>query len=213
MNVKLSIILFTIFISTLLCFYIFSSELEFEYQWGNSENLNQVNNIKIVNRGEKRITIKPGYEKIGRLQAKKVDIWIRQKPLSPMRTAQYRINHLNDEGELVIFSGIGGTPKDNIKRWYGQFKIRSDSSIANKIEKWDIMSNGFKIKFVYMEGIYIKSDMKMSKNQEIMENYALLAAILVDENEPYYFKMTGPIQLINYQKKMFESFINSIEKI
>ena len=62
-------------------------------------------NIKVLNRGEERITLKPGYEKIGTLQARKVESWIRETPSSSMRVAQYKLDYMKGNGQLVVFSG------------------------------------------------------------------------------------------------------------
>ena len=53
----------------------------------------------------------------------------------------------------------------------------------------------------------------MNSVTEELKDYALLAAIISGANEPYYFKMTGPSSLIKSQKKVFESFIKSIDKL
>ena len=75
---------------------------------------------------------------------------------------------------------------------------------------WDLKNNDLNKKFVYLEGTFIKSDMRKNRVLEEMENYSLLAAIVTGSHEPYYFKMTGPTALIKSQKNTFESFIESL---
>ena len=207
-NVKFIILFITIIISGSLSFYIFSNETKKVHG-----DLKLDNNVKVLNRGEDRITIKPGYEKIGRLQARKVSSWTRENPSSSMRVAQYSIDYAKDNGQLVAFSGIGGSSDENINRWYKQFKPESNLSIPETSVKWDLNKGRFKIKFVYFEGTFLKSNMRMSSVTEELKDYALLAAIISGANEPYYFKMTGPKSLIKSQKSLFESFIESIEII
>ena len=207
MNQKTLILILTIFISLILSLYISLNELN------ENDKLNDGNRVKTLNRGEKGTRLRSGYERIGRLQFKKIENWIRQQPSSKMRIAQYLINVSGYEGELVVFSGIGGTPDQNINRWYKQFKVKPDMSNSEGLLKWDVISNGFNIKFVHFEGTYMKSDMQMNRISEELENYGLLAAIIIGAHEPYYFKMTGPNLLINSQKNIFEDFIKSVLEV
>ena len=206
-NVKYLIFSITLIVSTILSLYIYSEESKKE----RSVNLDA--NIKVLNRGEDSITLKPGYEKIGTLQARKVESWSRETPSSSMRVAQYKIDYIKGSGQLVVFSGIGGSPDENIERWYKQFKSESNLSIAEIASKWEIVKEELNIKFVHFKGTYLKSDMRMNSVTEELKDYALLAAIISGANEPYYFKMTGPSSLIKSQISLFESFINSIQKL
>ena len=206
-NVKYLIFSITLIVSTILSLYIYSEESKKE----RSVNLDA--NIKVLNRGEDRITLKPGYEKIGTLQARKVESWSRETPSSSMRVAQYKLDYIKGSGQLVVFSGIGGSPDENIERWYKQFKSESNLSIAEIASKWEIVKEELNIKFVHFKGTYMKSDMRMNSVSEELKDYALLAAIISGANEPYYFKMTGPSSLIKSQISLFESFINSIQKL
>mgnify|MGYP001232693057 FL=1 len=206
-NVKYLIFSITLIVSTILSLYIYSEESKKE----RSVNLDA--NIKVLNRGEDSITLKPGYEKIGTLQARKVESWSRETPSSSMRVAQYKIDYIKGSGQLVVFSGIGGSPDENIERWYKQFKSESNLSIAEIASKWEIVKEKLNIKFVHFKGTYMKSDMRMNSVTEELKDYALLAAIISGANEPYYFKMTGPSSLIKSQISLFESFINSIQKL
>ena len=57
-NVKFLILLITLIISSILSLYIYSEESKKE------KNFQSDKNIKVLNRGEDRITLKPGYEKL-----------------------------------------------------------------------------------------------------------------------------------------------------
>ena len=56
-NVKFLILLITLIISSILSLYIYSEESKKE------KNFQSDKSIKVLNRGEDRITLKPGYEK------------------------------------------------------------------------------------------------------------------------------------------------------
>ena len=214
MNPKIALLTFTIIVSTLFSFYIYKNETrhnpklkDIHHAFANDR---EHENIQVLNQGEKNTAVQTGFEKIGRLQAEKVHSWSRQSPSSSMRLAQYSISDFDNSGELVVFSGIGGTPESNIERWSNQFKYKPD---PNSSLSWNLKNNGLNKKFVYLEGTFIKSDMRMNKILGEMENFSLLGAIVTGSHEPYYFKMTGPSKLIKSQKNMFESYIESLKEI
>ena len=214
MNPKITLIVFTILITILFSLYIHKNETRNDPKLTDVHhsfiNDSEHENIKVLNQGEKNTFLKAGFEEIGRLQAEKVHDWSRQSPSSSMRLAQYAITAFGESGELVVFSGIGGTPQSNIQRWSNQFKNRPN---PNTSLNWDLKNNNLDKKFVYLEGTFIKSDMRKNRVLEEMENYSLLAAIVTGSHEPYYFKMTGPTALIKSQKNTFESFIESLIEI
>ena len=214
MNPKITLIVFTTLISILFSFYIHKNETRNDPKLTNVHhpfvNDNEHENIKVLNQGEKNYSLETGYEKIGRLQAENTHSWLRQSPSSSMRLAQYAITASGNSGELVVFSGIGGTPQSNIERWSNQFKNKPN---PNTSLNWDLKTNNLDKKFVYLEGTFIKSDMRKNRALEEMENYSLLAAIVTGSHEPYYFKMTGPTKLIKSQKNTFESLIRSLKEI
>ena len=53
--------------------------------------------------------------------------------------------------------------------------------------------------------------MRMSEPIKKMKNFALLAAIISAAEGKYYFKITGPVEVLNKQKEEFNMFIRSID--
>ena len=214
MNPKIALLIFTIIVSISFSLYIHKNETKHDSKLTDVHhsliNDNEHENIRVLNQGKKNTPLKAGFEEIGRLQAEKVHNWSRQSPSSSMRLAQYAITAFGESGELVVFSGIGGTPQSNIQRWSNQFKNTPD---PNTSLNWDLKNNDLNKKFVYLEGTFIKSDMRKNRVLEEMKNYSLLAAIVTGSHEPYYFKMTGPTALIKSQKNTFELFIESLTEI
>ena len=211
MNPKIALLIFTIIVSISFSLYIHKNETKHDSKLTHVHhsfiNDDEHESIRVLNQGKKNTPLKAGFEEIGRLQAEKVHNWSRQSPSSSMRLAQYAITAFGESGELVVFSGIGGTPQSNIQRWSNQFKNTPD---PNTSLNWDLKNNDLNKKFVYLEGTFIKSDMRKNRVLEEMKNYSLLAAIVTGSHEPYYFKMTGPTALIKSQKNTFESFIESL---
>jgi len=203
MKPKIIIISFTVIVGTILSFYIMGQEskgtIEFDSQ--------------VANHGETKVKLKPDYIQIGRLQAKVPKDWVKEQPSSSMRMAQFRFPGNDGDGELVIFSGIGGSIDANLNRWYGQFKSETENSVSESAIRSNSQIKDMDVTFSYVEGTYLKSSMGMSRTKIEMPNYALLAAIVATPDGLYYFKGTGPKSTMDYHKVYFETFIRSIESL
>lgn len=213
MKQKELILLFTVIVAAALSFYIMGQE---------SKDLNEIDShvehdhestVQILNRGETKVTLKPGYDQIGRLQAKIPDGWKREQPASSMRIAQFQISGKDGGGELIVFSGIGGSVDANLERWYGQFKSETQQSVSETAVKSHDHINGMNVTFSYAYGTYMKSSMGMGGSTTEMPNYALTAAIVSAPDGPYYFKGTGSKSTMDAHKANFETFIQSIEAL
>jgi hypothetical protein len=213
MNHKILIILFAVFTGVLLGIYIIGNESNDAELSDANFKLDNKPTIQIANRGKPKVSLKRGYEQIGQLQAKVPQNWKRENPSSSMRIAQFILPGNNGVGELVVFSGIGGTIDANLQRWYTQFKSESGRPISEIAETIHDQVKGMDITFSYVEGTYIKSSMGMGGQKTEMPNYALLAAIVSAPDGLYYFKGTGPKSIMDSQKELFQQFIRSIEKL
>jgi len=203
MKPKIIIISFTVIVGTILSFYIMVQE---------SKGTNEFD-LQVANRGETKVKLKPDYIQIGRLQAKVPKDWEKEQPSSSMRMAQFRFPGNDGDGELVIFSGIGGSIDANLNRWYGQFKSETENSVSESAIRTNSQIKDMNVTFSYVEGTYLKSTMGMSGTKTEMPNYALLAAIVATPDGLYFFKGTGPKSIMDSQKVNFETFIYSIESL
>ena len=203
MKPKIIIISFTVIVGTVLSFYIMGQEskstIEFDSQ--------------VANHGETEVKLKPDYIQIGRLQVKVPKDWEKEQPSSSMRMAQFRFPGNDGDGELVIFSGIGGSIDANLNRWYGQFKSETENSVSESAIRTNSQIKDMNVTFSYVEGTYLKSSMGMSGTKTEMPNYALLAAIVATPDGLYYFKGTGPKSTMDSHKVNFETFNRSIEAL
>ena len=214
MTPKNLIILVAILTGTILGFYVLGEESkELEHSDPHAGHNHDEPTVQVVNRGEPNISLEPEYEQIGRLQANIPDGWKREQPSSSMRIAQFQIPGKNGVGELIIFSGIGGTVDANLDRWYGQFKSETKESISKSAIKTKEKINGMEVTFSYVVGTYLKSSMGMGGSTTEMSNYVLMAAIVIAPDGPYFFKGIGPKTTMDFQKDNFTQFIHSLEKL
>jgi len=210
MRPKIIIISFTVIIGTVLSFYIVGQESKGTNEIDSRVGQKSEPVVQVTNRGEPMVTLKPDYIQIGRLQAKVPKDWEKEQPSSSMRIAQFRFPGNDGDGELVIFSGIGGSIDANLNRWYGQFKSETESSVSESAIRSNSQIKDMDVTFSYVEGTYLKSSMGMGGTKTEMPNYVLLAAIVSTPDGPYYFKGTGPKSTMDSHKVNFKIFIRSI---
>lgn len=129
--------------------------------------------------------------------------WARETPSSSMRIAQFRIpNENGSEGELAVFSKIGGSIEQNLSRWAEQFKQPDNSDSKEKALTDTQIISGMPVTFMYLTGTFLSGGMMGSPLIE-KPNYALHAAIVEIPDDVYYFKMTGPESTVMKWKKIF----------
>lgn len=201
MNSQRLVIIFSGFIALILGSYITFSESkeipdDLELYHKNQTNFDK---NKLIN--------------IGELMFMLPESWEQESPSNSMRLAQFLLPGKNKNTRLVVFFGIGGTIGDNLERWYKQFEIENLEGESNRPIEWTENINNFDVTFTYLEGTYLKSNMRMTGPIEKMKNYALLAAIVDAPDGKYYFKTTGPLEILSKQKENFNKFIRSINSI
>jgi len=100
--------------------------------------------------------------------------WKSVTPSSPMRKAQLEIARGPEKAEVTFFhfgADQGGTPEDNVARWYAQFPGSEKNRITEHLQVGPV-----KITFAMTEGTF-SSGMPGGPTTP-MEGYALCGAIL-----------------------------------
>lgn len=142
--------------------------------------------------------------------------WQQEQPSSRMRQAQFKLPGVGgkEAAELAVFHfpGEGGSVEANLRRWYGQFKTADGQAISEPADRQNFTSNGLQITTVYVTGTYLKSTapMMMSGPKKELPGYAMMAAIVVHEASPWFFKATGPKETIDHWRADFTSFLKTI---
>ncbi len=171
----------------------------------------KVEKPQVTNRGEKPISLQPGYSQIGSIQAIIPDDWERETPSSNMRVAQFRLPKTNggtEDGSIAVFAGIGGGIEGNINRWFGQFKRPDGKPVSDFATITEGVVGHLKVTYVSTEGTLLASS--MGGPGEEKADYMLLAAIVDVHSELYFFKGTGPELTMKGQEASFKTFIHSI---
>jgi len=126
---------------------------------------------------------------------------------SPMRKAQLKVPgaDASKAAEITFFyfgKGQGGDVQANAQRWLKQFQSKPG---AEKIEPQEIA--GSKVTLVSTEGTFASG--MPGQPAKPMEDYALLGAILEDDDGPVFVKMTGPIATVKEARTKFVEFITA----
>lgn len=105
--------------------------------------------------------------------------------------------------EMTVMQA-GGSLDANIERWAGQFGDEGKASLKRETRTLA----GYEATVVSAQGPYGG----MSGEVKAGETYALLAAIVMTPDMPYFFKMTGPQKSVEAARKDFEALLASFKK-
>lgn len=197
---RLFIIISVFITATSLAYYINSNENKRFESTAKQKHAN-LKPLSSINQNIEDIT------SVGNLKVAAPKSWFREVPSSSMRLAQFYFKEKSLKGEMVVFSGIGGTIDQNIDRWIKQFVDTNN----DKIIKNEFVDN-MRTTFITISGTFKKGTMGMGGETKNINNYGLMAAIVETDDGPYYFKCTGPVEVIKTNKKVFTRFIRSLKQ-
>jgi hypothetical protein len=144
--------------------------------------------------------------------------WVEEKPANKFRMAQFRVPKAKgdkDDGEIVLFKGLGGGVPNNVKRWKEQFIAPTGKTIddVSKVEK--ITIGGNEATQLTIEGTFLYSSAPFAPGakKEKRPDYKMIA-IYYDgkDEEPYQIKFTGPAKTVDENAKAFDAWIKGFKK-
>lgn len=136
--------------------------------------------------------------------------WIVESPSSSMRIAQYKLpGETSGNAEIAVFNRIGGSVKQNIDRWIGQFIQPDGSSSQQKADLTQFVVGSLRVDRIYLEGTYSAGAMGGSPAQQT--GFCLLGYIVNMPDGPYYFKAVGPTETIKLWETSIDQFIKNIK--
>src|SRR5262245_4494341 len=83
--------------------------------------------------------------------------WKEQAPSTRMRFLQFQLPKVQgdqDDAELVIFKGISGSAKDNVKRWKEQFLPPKGKSIEDASKVTELKVGDAALTYLDVQGTY-----------------------------------------------------------
>jgi len=135
--------------------------------------------------------------------------WKRTAPRSPLVQAEFALlADADKEGAVgrLTMSVVGGTVKDNVDRWKGQFVGAIDSSKQEEIE-----IGGLKATLVDFAGMFGDQAGMMGPVVK-RPNYRMIAAIIPIKDQLYVIKAIGPRETISAHVSSINSFLGSLKQ-
>ncbi|MCA9191953.1 MAG: hypothetical protein KDB03_09330 [Planctomycetales bacterium] len=120
-----------------------------------------------------------------------------------------------EEVARITMMASGGSIKDNIERWYGQFQQADGSSTADRAKLEELKIADMKVHWVQITGSF-KDSMGAGPFQRapavLRENYAMLGAIAETKDAGlYFFKATGPATTIDKLAPEFKEALKTLQ--
>jgi hypothetical protein len=142
--------------------------------------------------------------------------WKEEAPANRMRFMQFRLTKKGDEkedGELIIFKGLGGGGKANIERWKKQFVPPKDKQIDDVAKVEEIKIGDRPALKLDISGTYLFNPQPFNPRSKPEEkpNYRMLAIYLDGADNPYQIKLTGPAKTVEAYKKGFDEWVKNFK--
>jgi hypothetical protein len=142
--------------------------------------------------------------------------WKEEEPANKFRYAQFKLPKMKDDkqdAELVIFKGLGGGAKANVKRWKDQFTPPEGKTIDDVSKEEEIKVGGQMATRLDISGTYLFKARPFDPNSkpEPMANYRMVAIYLDGKDNIYQIKLTGPAKTVEAYKKGFDDWVKAFK--
>lgn len=132
------------------------------------------------------------------------------EPASGMRLAQASIPGSGGTGQLTVFyfgPGGGGDVESNIQRWVGQMEPEQGAQPERQTFETE---NGFRVTWVDVPGTLLPSTMGTGPSTA-QPNSRLLGAVVEGPGGPWFFKATGPKDVLGAERENFLEMLRSVQ--
>lgn len=135
-------------------------------------------------------------------------------PGNSMRFLQFRLAAAKgdkDDAELVIFK-LGGSARDNVKRWQSQFTPPRDKSVDEASKVTEMKIAGHNATMLDITGTYNAPPFDPTYKGKKMADFRLIGIQLDGPENTYQIKLLGPAKTIEQNKKDFDAWIKAFKK-
>ena len=126
-----------------------------------------------------------------------------------MRLTSYKVRAAegdSEDAEMGV-SQAGGSKRDNIRRWEGQFSNAGETKVEERT------SNGVSVTVVQIHGTFVAKGggpMMARSAGEPKPDWTMLVAMAHTAPHAYFFKLTGPSQTVAAAQEAFDALVGSI---
>jgi hypothetical protein len=153
----------------------------------------------------------------GKLTLQSPEKWVRTEPKVRIIEHEFAVEgKQNEDAGRVTITAAGGTIKNNVDRWIGQFAQPEGkkSKEKPKIEMKKVA--GLEVQLVDLAGTYLDAQGGPFARGKTIErkNYRMLGAIIPGGPSigNYFIKFYGPAEVVKENEKAFHMMIESLEK-
>ncbi|MFO0879010.1 MAG: hypothetical protein U0840_16830 [Gemmataceae bacterium] len=151
------------------------------------------------------------------VESKTPAAWVKEAPANTMRFAQFKLPKVKgdkDDGELVIFKGLGGSAEANIDRWKKQFVAPKGKGIDDISKVTNIEMAGGKGLMVEVSGTYMFNPAPFNPRSKAVprEEYKMVGIHLDGPKDVYHIRMVGPAKTMDHYRKGFEEWVKGYKK-
>ena len=142
--------------------------------------------------------------------------WKEEEPSNRMRYLQFRLPKKGDDkdnAELIVFKGLGGDARANVKRWKDQFVPPEGKTIDEAAKVEEIKIGGHPATYLDMRGSYLFKFPPFDPNAKVQKkpNYRMLAIHFEGPKDVYHIKLTGPAKTVEAYKKGFDDWLKNFK--
>lgn len=145
------------------------------------------------------------------------DAWQQEDVASSMRVAQFKLNppdgsEVLESASLVVYdfgSSGAGDVQSNFRRWAAQVEQPDGTPSMDRADQWTVEMGKITVHDLEVAGTYIAETSPGSGMRVNKPDYKLIATIVETPNRPYYFKLTGPQEVVDAWKPAYMKMIDS----
>jgi len=140
--------------------------------------------------------------------------WKEETPTSSMRLLQFRLPGKGEgkDAELVIFKNLGGSVRDNLARWKGQWTAPEGKSLDDVARVSDIKIGGHEATLLDIQGTYKPPPFDPTYKGRPQPDFRMLAIHFQGPDNLYHIKLTGPDQTVEEHRKEFEGWLKGFQE-
>jgi hypothetical protein len=148
------------------------------------------------------------------LKSKAPAEWKSEKPSSTMRLMQFSLTAAKDDkddAEVQIFKDLGGSAKENVARWKGQFVPPEGKTIDDVAKVTEIEIAGNKATMLDVEGAYKSANFDPKFKGAKKEGFRLIAIHFPTKDHLYHIKLIGPAKTVEQYKRGFDEWLKNFK--
>lgn len=142
--------------------------------------------------------------------------WKEEPPSNQMRLAQFKLPKAKGDSfdvELIIFKNAGGSVRDNVSRWKGQFTPPEGKNIddVSKVEEIKIAGRDATLLDVHGTYTYKQRPFDPADRGEKRPDYRMLAVQFQGPTNLYHIRLVGPAKTVEQYKQGFDDWLKNFK--